>query len=145
MPLSATGRLIGIPRFSNASSTCPQPKRVIGSDWFFFIGAIGTFLGGFLGDKLSDRTGDKRWYFWIPAISLVLMVPLQLRPIWLQQRCWRFTSSSQYRFFQDVPWSVFCNDTGISDLEDASSCGGDITLRLKYYWNGTGANFSGLA
>ena len=44
----------------------------------FFIGAIGTFLGGFLGDKLSDRTGDKRWYFWIPAISLVLMVPLQL-------------------------------------------------------------------
>ena len=44
----------------------------------FFIGAIGTFLGGFLGDKLSDKTGDKRWYFWIPAISLVLMVPLQL-------------------------------------------------------------------
>ena len=48
-------------------------------------------------------------------------------------------------FFRDVPWAVFCNDTGIGDLEDASSCSGDITLRLKYYWNGAGANFSGLA
>ena len=44
----------------------------------YFVGAIGTFLGGFLGDQLSDRTGEKRWYFWIPAISLILMVPLQL-------------------------------------------------------------------
>ena len=44
----------------------------------YFIGAIGTFLGGFLGDQISDRTGEKRWYFWIPAASLIAMVPLQL-------------------------------------------------------------------
>lgn len=44
----------------------------------YFIGAIGTFLGGFLGDQISDRTGEKRWYFWIPALSLIAMVPLQL-------------------------------------------------------------------
>ena len=28
------------------------------------IGAIGTFFGGYISDKLSDRTDDKRWYFW---------------------------------------------------------------------------------
>ncbi len=44
----------------------------------YFIGAIGTFLGGFLGDQISDKTGEKRWYFWIPAASLIAMVPLQL-------------------------------------------------------------------
>ena len=44
----------------------------------YFVGAIGTFLGGFLGDQISDRTGEKRWYFWIPALSLIAMVPLQL-------------------------------------------------------------------
>ncbi len=44
----------------------------------YFVGAIGTFLGGFLGDQLADKTGEKRWYFWIPAISLIAMVPLQL-------------------------------------------------------------------
>ena len=36
-----------------------------------------------------------------------------------------------------------CNDTGIGDLEDASSCSGYITFHLKYYWNGIGAHFSG--
>ena len=42
------------------------------------IGAIGTFFGGYLSDKLSDRTGDKRWYFWVPGIATIIMVPFQL-------------------------------------------------------------------
>ena len=41
------------------------------------IGAIGTFSGGYLSDKLSDKTGDKRWYMWVPGLSTLLMVPFQ--------------------------------------------------------------------
>ncbi|MEM8768740.1 MAG: MFS transporter [Pseudomonadota bacterium] len=41
------------------------------------IGAIGTFLGGYLADKLSDRTGDRRWYIWVPGYSTLVMVPFQ--------------------------------------------------------------------
>ena len=42
------------------------------------VGAIGTFAGGYLSDKLSDRMGDKRWYFWVPGIATIFMVPFQL-------------------------------------------------------------------
>ena len=42
------------------------------------IGAIGTFFGGYISDKLSDRTDDKRWYFWVPGIATLVMVPFQL-------------------------------------------------------------------
>jgi MFS family permease len=42
------------------------------------IGAIGTFMGGHLGDKLSDRFDNKRWYFWVPGISTLVVVPFQL-------------------------------------------------------------------
>ena len=42
------------------------------------IGAIGTFFGGFMADKLSDKSGEKRWYLWVPAYSTILMVPFQL-------------------------------------------------------------------
>ena len=42
------------------------------------VGAIGTFAGGYLSDKLSDRTGDKRWYFWVSGIATIFMVPFQL-------------------------------------------------------------------
>ncbi len=42
------------------------------------IGAIGTFLGGYLSDKLSDRSDDRRWYLWVPAWSTIIMVPFQL-------------------------------------------------------------------
>jgi len=41
------------------------------------IGAIGTFLGGYWADKLADRTGEKRWYFWVPGIATFVMVPFQ--------------------------------------------------------------------
>lgn len=41
------------------------------------IGAIGTFLGGFLADRLSERSGDRRWYLWVPGWSTLIMVPFQ--------------------------------------------------------------------
>lgn len=41
------------------------------------IGAIGTFMGGYLSDKLSDRFNDRRWYMWVPGLSTILMVPFQ--------------------------------------------------------------------
>lgn len=42
------------------------------------ISAIGTFGGGFLADKLYDRSGNRRWYLWIPGIATLVMVPFQL-------------------------------------------------------------------
>ena len=42
------------------------------------ISAIGTFGGGYLADKLVDRTNNRRWYLWIPAIGTLVMVPFQL-------------------------------------------------------------------
>jgi len=44
---------------------------------FALIGAIGTFAGGFLADRLSVRSGDRRWYMWVPAIACLTMVPFQ--------------------------------------------------------------------
>lgn len=41
------------------------------------IGAIGTFAGGYLGDKISEKTGDRRWYMWVCGISTLVMVPFQ--------------------------------------------------------------------
>ena len=41
------------------------------------IGAIGTFLGGYLADKLSDHFDDRRWYMWVPGWSTIIMVPFQ--------------------------------------------------------------------
>ncbi len=41
------------------------------------IGAIGTFGGGYLGDKISDATGDRRWYLWVAGIATIVMVPFQ--------------------------------------------------------------------
>jgi MFS family permease len=44
---------------------------------FALIGAIGSFAGGFIADKASTKTGDKRWYMWVPGIACVIMVPFQ--------------------------------------------------------------------
>jgi MFS family permease len=44
---------------------------------FAAIGTIGTFFGGYISDKLSVRTGDRRWYMWVPAYATLIMVPFQ--------------------------------------------------------------------
>ncbi len=41
------------------------------------VGGVGTLLGGYLSDRLSVRTGDKRWYMWVPGIATLAMVPFQ--------------------------------------------------------------------
>jgi MFS family permease len=45
--------------------------------FFAGVGALGTLLGGFLSDKVSARTGDGRWYMWVPGIATLVMVPFQ--------------------------------------------------------------------
>ena len=42
------------------------------------VGAIGTFAGGYISDKISDRTGDRRWYLWVSGIATLVMVPFQI-------------------------------------------------------------------
>ena len=44
---------------------------------FAGIGALGTLLGGLLSDRLSSRTGDRRWYMWVPGIATLVMLPFQ--------------------------------------------------------------------
>jgi MFS family permease len=41
------------------------------------LGAAGTLLGGYLADRMSARTGDRRWYLWVPAGATLIMVPFQ--------------------------------------------------------------------
>lgn len=45
--------------------------------FFAGVGALGTLVGGLLSDKLSARTGDRRWYMWVPGIATLVMVPFQ--------------------------------------------------------------------
>jgi predicted MFS family arabinose efflux permease len=37
-------------------------------------GALGSFVGGFVSDRLGRR--DLRWYVWLPAVALVIAMPL---------------------------------------------------------------------
>lgn len=41
-------------------------------------GLAGTFFGGWYSDRLARRTGDRRWYAWIPLVSTVLAIPVAL-------------------------------------------------------------------
>jgi MFS family permease len=45
--------------------------------FFAAVGGLGTFLGGYAADRLSARTGDKRWYLWVPGMATLIMVPFQ--------------------------------------------------------------------
>lgn len=39
-------------------------------------GALGTFLSGFVADRVGHR--DKRWYLWVPALSVIFTLPFTL-------------------------------------------------------------------
>jgi predicted MFS family arabinose efflux permease len=41
-----------------------------------FGGGLGTFMGGYLTDKFAKR--DIRWYFWLPALAILLNIPLSI-------------------------------------------------------------------
>ena len=45
---------------------------------FAIIGMIGTFGGGYFADKLRAKTGDERWYMWLPAIATLFILPFAL-------------------------------------------------------------------
>lgn len=38
-------------------------------------GAAGTFFGGYFCDRLSNATGDQRWYMWLPGAAIFVSVP----------------------------------------------------------------------
>jgi MFS family permease len=41
------------------------------------IGGLGgTFLGGYLSDRYVNRTGDIRYYLWVPALLLLINIPV---------------------------------------------------------------------
>ena len=42
------------------------------------FGIAGAFVGGYLVDVLSRRSGDQRWYLWVPAIAVLLLAPCKL-------------------------------------------------------------------
>ncbi|PQA86927.1 spinster family MFS transporter [Hyphococcus luteus] len=44
---------------------------------FSFVGAFGTFFGGYLSDWLSRRFEDERFYMWVPGIAVIICVPFQ--------------------------------------------------------------------
>jgi predicted MFS family arabinose efflux permease len=49
-------------------------------DWvalFAAVGAAGTLIGGLASDRISTKTGDRRWYMWVPGIATIVMVPFQ--------------------------------------------------------------------
>jgi len=51
--------------------------------WYYGLiagigGLAGTFFGGWMSDRMSNKTGDKTWYVWIPFISTVLAIPFAL-------------------------------------------------------------------
>ncbi len=56
---------------------------LLDAGWYYGMiagigGLAGTFFGGWASDRMSNRTGDKRWYIWIPFISTVVAIPLAL-------------------------------------------------------------------
>jgi predicted MFS family arabinose efflux permease len=67
-------------------------------------GAFGTFMGGYLADRLSVRTGDRRWYMWVPGWATLIMVPLQfvsyLAPtLWVAMSCFAVMYALAAMFF----------------------------------------------
>jgi predicted MFS family arabinose efflux permease len=42
------------------------------------VGLLGTLAGGYLSDLLVKKTGDARWYMWLPAIMLVTSIPFTI-------------------------------------------------------------------
>ena len=41
------------------------------------MGLVGTCLGGRLADRLAARYDDARWYWWVPGLAILSMLPLQ--------------------------------------------------------------------
>ncbi len=56
---------------------------LLDAGWYYGMiagvgGLAGTFAGGWISDRIARKTGDMRWYIWVPLISTVVAVPLAL-------------------------------------------------------------------
>jgi predicted MFS family arabinose efflux permease len=68
------------------------------------VGMVGTLLGGLLADALSRRSGDPRWYMWVPGIATIVGVPFQLigyqaPSLWLVLPCFAVATMMGASFF----------------------------------------------
>jgi MFS family permease len=58
-----------------------MPIAVV-STWMAMIygggGLLGALMGGFFADRLAERTQDKRWYAWLPAVSVLAILPFSV-------------------------------------------------------------------
>lgn len=57
--------------------------EILDVGWYYGMiagvgGLAGTFFGGWMSDRMSNKTGDKTWYIWIPFISTLLAIPFAL-------------------------------------------------------------------
>ena len=57
--------------------------EILDVGWYYGLiagigGLAGTFFGGWMSDRMSNSTGDKTWYVWIPFISTLLAIPFAL-------------------------------------------------------------------
>jgi predicted MFS family arabinose efflux permease len=68
------------------------------------VGMAGTLLGGLVADLLSRRSGDPRWYMWVPGIATLVGVPFQLigyqaASLWLVLPCFAVATMMGASFF----------------------------------------------
>ncbi len=53
----------------------------VAGTWLAVLGipaAMGTFFGGWFADRVADKTGDDRWYMWLPGMATIAMLPFQI-------------------------------------------------------------------
>jgi MFS family permease len=77
--MGAMGSGIWIPSFFVRVHGMPIAEV---ATWLAFIygagGLAGAIGGGLLADRLVDRSGDRRWYAWLPGLSTVAVLPFAL-------------------------------------------------------------------
>jgi MFS family permease len=53
----------------------------VAGTWLAILGipaALGTFFGGWAADRIADKTGEDRWYMWLPGLATISMLPFQI-------------------------------------------------------------------
>jgi MFS family permease len=53
----------------------------VAGTWLAVLGipaAMGTYFGGWAADRIADKTGDDRWYMWLPGLATISMLPFQM-------------------------------------------------------------------
>jgi MFS family permease len=63
-------------------------------------GAAGSYLGGWLSDRYVHRRADARYYLWIPAVSLIVGLPISQ---------WAFSADDPALTIALLMASIFCS------------------------------------